>query len=970
MKNKPIFWVILVTLAILAMGVRAEAQTEPPRLTLEPDVYAYTVPREFVPPHVGAEGLVQVERALGRLNFRFYVVLVARLPDGLTRRTLADALINDWRAHQSSLFTPEASLLLVSYQPRTWEFVPGRRWMGELGLRGDGPLQPFRDAYLARAQNELDPLGVAQGTIDLVQAFDTHVFDRVDPARQEARRVAIMQAAQERRKVRAWTDTRARLIRAIAQADQVRRRLPGLGYPASLEQAFGGAYEDAVFVAQTRTPSEEVTFERLEQATDRLEGENRALKEFIDSQDARNVSQFLLVCIALMVFVAIAVYLRKARRIRAERADRIREEIDDALASLERCLTRFDLFDTRFRDLLAQNAWLATGSGQTGDLRDRSRADLERFRAVIDIGRDRVTAIRARILKVGNDSDALSGILVDAGAAFQTVVTETAAMGSAFRLPPPSEEAPAPSSLTPAQWAEERESDLAVLAKDEQDLERLIRFQATAKVETDLPVGWFLQVQRRAIEIGLPASWYATHPYAQGVEAVQADLADLLNTDPEAYRLRVADLAAVHEQIIANFAQVEALVAPIFGDLVEAATPEGMVVEGETPETILIRAGTAENHLRALLDRPSTTIDQLRQQAEIVSGLREKAVALAAELRLIVAAAPDANARLESAFANADEAKRQVEVLIVRAVKDFAEFSRASFDQAITSFEGLAKRSHAVRVAYREGRYAEVVQEGRELPDLLITATTSFTTIYLSIQRLAADRDQLTHALTYARKLAGEAQARIDAAEAHFQAAKARQANPRGAEDTLAAAKACLAAGTRKIASAVQAQAERRYSSALKTVQNAELDFATSKSKADRTIDDIDAFERQVKALEAQPAAKRYAPVPGRAPSSIPHGASSGGGASRARPAPSSGRPSGGGGSGGHSHPSAHHEDDHAPLRGFHAAGFADHHAERVEHRFEDTSGPAQDPAPSGASDNPASGGDSSPSSGGTGGEW
>lgn len=973
MKDKPFFWVILVALAILAMGVRAEAQTEPSRLTLESGVYAYTVPRGFVPPHVGAEGLIQVERALGRLNYRFYVVFVARLPDGYTRRTFADGFINDWRAHQADLFTPEASLLLVSYQPRTWEFVPGQRWMGELGLRDDGPLRPFRNAYLARAQDELDPLGVARGTIDLVQVFDAHVFDRVDPARQEARRAAIMQAAQERRKVRAWNDTRARLIRAIAQAHQFRRRLPGLGYPAFLEQSFGGAYEDAAYVAQTGTPSEEVTFERLERATNRLEGENQALQEFIDSRDAGNVALFFLICIALVILTAIVMSALKARHTYKEHADQVRDEIDNALAPLERCVTRFDLFETRFHELLSQHPWLAHGSGQTGDLRERFRRDLEQFRSTIDLARARVVACRARILAAGDDRNLLFPIMSDAEAPFPAVVAVPVPLGAGFRQLPPDEDAPPPPPPTPAQWVEAREADLAILAKGEHDLEQLIRFQATAKVETGLPVGWLLQVQRRAIEIGLPASRYANHPYARGVETVQAELTDLLNADPEAYRLRVADLTAVHEQIIADFAQVETLVAPLFGDHVEAVTPEGMVVEGETPETILTRSGTEEERLRHLLDRPGTTIEQVRQQAEIVTGLRNKALTLAAELEPIATAAPRVNIELTSTFTNADQAKREAEALIDKAVRDFAEFSRTLFDEAIVSFRSLTTRFRVLEAAHKEGYYVQVVREAPELQDLLTTAATAFTTIRLRIQGLAADRDQLPHALAYARKLEGEARARIDDAEAHFQSAKGRQANPRVAEATLAAAKACLAAGTRKIASAFQAQAERRYSSALKTVQNAEHDFTTAKTKADRTVADIDAFERQVKALEAQPAAKRYAPVPGRAPSSVYYGGSSGGGVSRVRPAPSSSRPSGGGGSGGCGHLSAHHEDDHAPLRGFHAAGFADHrhdHFDRDEPRREDTSSPASDASSFGGGDTPASGGDSSPSSGGTGGEW
>lgn len=827
--DKKRFLSLLLALALVAwaglVGAQPMVVLEPePLLTLEPNRHVYTLPAGFVPPHVGQEGLDRVEAALDALHYPFYVVYVAQPPAGLNRVTLLGRLARDWHTRQADQFTEEASLFVVLFDPQGKQFLPAARWMRDLGLRGDAPNRPFLDAFSQRARNETDPLGVADGTIALAQALDAQVFDRIDPERQEARRQGVLRMVRERREQRAWNDARGQLIRAIAHADQLTRLLPGLGYPTRGEQAFRRAYEEAAFAVQTGTPSPEVTLERVQEAANRLTYENQAIQRFIDGKRMDAGLSFGL-GLALVACVVIGIWLFwRARRDRRERADKLREQIEDALAPLERVVSPFFANVARVDAWPGRHPWLVAATGETKARYDRLINALDAHRSVFAQGQERLADIRTRMEKAGDDPDALFDVLAQADAPFSPLQTETATMdGHPMRQPPP----PAvPPPLPASSWVEAREVTKMDLSAQITDLESLTGTQVKALPAEEVPVAWFIQVQDRAHAIGLPSDWPEGLPFVGGPEAagpVHAELTALQQTDPYGYRQAVTKYRADYDAALASLRTLEGFLIPVFkGAPVDIVIPQDVTVIGPaTPQAVLDAAKAAEQHLRTLLTRP-TPRDTLKAHADTVLALRGTAEALAVEIRALAKAAPAARRKLQELFDQTQAAQQQVLPRLKGAQAAFPEFAREPFDLAAKRLAQRAwPRFNELLQAFNDGHYAHVIEEEESLRLLLAELAAEFGGTAYQLNELECSRDQLPHTLAHVQGRIPTVTAAVDAARAQVRAAQERHEAPRTADAKLDRAQAALVQAQESLAAATRTGAERRYRSALTTADNA-----------------------------------------------------------------------------------------------------------------------------------------------------
>ncbi len=828
--DKKRFLGLLLVLALVAwtglVGAQPMVALEPePLLALEAGRRVYTLPAGFVPPHVGQEGLERVEAALDALHYPFYVVYAAQPPAGLNRVTLLGRLATEWRARQPEQFTEDASLFVVLFDPQGKQFLPAQRWMRDLGLRGDVPNRPFLDAFSQHARNETDPLGVADGTIALAQAFDAQVFDRVDPERQEARRQDVLRMVRERREQRAWNEARGQIVRAIAHAEQLTRRLPGLGYLSSGEQAFRRAYEEAAFVVQAGTPSAEVPLERVQRAGAQLAFENRTLEDFVSSKQVDfGIAVGLVLGVVGMVLLAGWLIFR-AHRDRKARADALREQVDDALAPLERVVDGFFGHVGRVDAWPGRHPWLVTATGETRARYDRLIRTLDEHRPAFMRGQERVTDIRARLEKAGDDPNVLLDVLARADAPFPPPVTETATSGGhpMRQAPPPVVPPPLPVS----DWLKACEATERDVSTQVRDLDGLAAVQGQAEPAQEVPAAWFVQVQDRARAIGLPSDWPAGLPFVGGPEAaasVHAQLGALQRTDPYAYRQAVSRLRLDYDAALAGLRTLEGVLAPVFkAPPVDIAVPQEVTVVGPaTPQAALDAANAAERRLRALLAQP-TPLEQVKVQADAVLALRATAEALAFEIRRLAQAAPAARRALEERFDQAEAARERVLPRLAGAQAMFPEFDRQPFDLAAKRFaERASPRFNEMRQAFSDGHYAHVIEEEEPLRLLLIDLAADFSGASFQLDGLERSRDQLPHALAHVGGRIPTVTASVTAAQAKVKAAQARHEAPRAADAKIDRAQAALVQAQEYLAAATRAGAERRYRSALRTANDAE----------------------------------------------------------------------------------------------------------------------------------------------------
>jgi len=134
-------------------------------------------------------GVERLDRALAALHFPFHVLIMRDLPPGDGDPDVRAQFVTDTTAERwatAGLDPAVTSYFALTFEPRKFSLLVGAKWKTDLGLE-DAALDPYLGLFLARARGT--PSDLAGGIIDMAEAIDAFVFDQVDPARIEARRI-------------------------------------------------------------------------------------------------------------------------------------------------------------------------------------------------------------------------------------------------------------------------------------------------------------------------------------------------------------------------------------------------------------------------------------------------------------------------------------------------------------------------------------------------------------------------------------------------------------------------------------------------------------------------------------------------------------------------------------------------------------------------------------------------------------
>lgn len=185
----------LLGLLLAFAGLACAGPLPAPRIV--PGQFIYTIPAHFSPPMIGTHGLQEIQRQARGLHYPFYVVVIKDLPGSTDEDAAAaiNGLAEDWSA-QAHYDVGHSTIFLLSSNPRKYRMLAGATWKSKLGLERDALLS-FLERFTEAVQGT--PKDPKTGIINLMHAFDAHIYDSIDPARVAARQQAERLAAQQQR---------------------------------------------------------------------------------------------------------------------------------------------------------------------------------------------------------------------------------------------------------------------------------------------------------------------------------------------------------------------------------------------------------------------------------------------------------------------------------------------------------------------------------------------------------------------------------------------------------------------------------------------------------------------------------------------------------------------------------------------------------------------------------------------------
>lgn len=172
--------------AILCLPSIASAEQIPSAPTLVEGQHAYTIPDGWVPELLGEAGLAKINEQGAALHYPFYAVFIQSLGceagnDGSIIGTTADSFAQTWMTASAGYDVQNTQVFVLSFDPNCKKpaLLAGARFKNELGLE-QGALKPFMDVFMQHVRGT--PKDPALGTVEMMKAFDTHVWDRTDGA--------------------------------------------------------------------------------------------------------------------------------------------------------------------------------------------------------------------------------------------------------------------------------------------------------------------------------------------------------------------------------------------------------------------------------------------------------------------------------------------------------------------------------------------------------------------------------------------------------------------------------------------------------------------------------------------------------------------------------------------------------------------------------------------------------------------
>jgi len=184
----------LLTCISICTWACADATT--PKLV--PGRFVYQIPAGYLPPRVSPSMIDDLQHKAASQKYPFYVVLMDRAANDQEASRTGNRFLDDWSKYPN-FDARRTSLFLVTFTgDRKYRLFPAPEWRSKLGLEkndsGDSLVQ-FTDIFLRDAKAG-DPMG---GISELMSAYSTYIFDRVDPKRVAQLAKARREAAERQR---------------------------------------------------------------------------------------------------------------------------------------------------------------------------------------------------------------------------------------------------------------------------------------------------------------------------------------------------------------------------------------------------------------------------------------------------------------------------------------------------------------------------------------------------------------------------------------------------------------------------------------------------------------------------------------------------------------------------------------------------------------------------------------------------
>ena len=760
MKRMMLLLLALVCLAPAVAGAYT-GTIEPP--VLKEGQFVYTIPGGFVPNGIGQAGLLQIQGVAAKLHHPFYVVLVNDLPnltavqytdaqrkgyqesgDGLKASYTIDRLAEDWAQMYPDLYdVSHSSVFLLSFNPRQYRILAGTEWKTKLGLE-KGALKPFEQFFLRKVTGTpKDPRG---GIVDLIMAFDDHVFDLTDPAllaaRQEAEQVrqrdALLQNA------RGSLDKQIVLLSELLKEDKDYLPDDLASYKSTLVEAKG--------IRQTGTPEKMLSFaSAMVPVVEVLQKYVSEKKSAATWATLLQVVKLMALFFALFAFMIFLLQRRgKYRRLRGE------------------FLMKVSFWDQKVKNAAAhyvssygeRDAIVAMDDteGQTRNSWNNVTRELDNIWVVVRALEDHV---KQCVLLAGKGSYFNFKPVAEATQKLSASFEFDTGLINKFEL---FGKETKQITITPAEAEASLQKRFEAVQQGWGTLKDAAEFRIREACQ-HLPHTTMDAIQKAAEERGIPAGWYSDHPLAgddESDKSVWATADALRWKDPIAYKQLIEDFRDVERRVndrmgilIAAIDEVTTCRA-VLGEIPEFSNTT--VASDDDPNITAVTAQQAENAFRASLTTCMDTLDVsgVQGKAQVTSALyrkvKEQAATITAAVQIVDSDVAGLGPLQERTRGVIDSAT----VNLNRAAKvhaDTREGQRAY--EAYTALFSSAKKTHKeAQDALTAGKHLLAFRKAAKAKSLYAEASQTAHQLETYVAKLDAAKADCENKLGQLKKIA------------------------------------------------------------------------------------------------------------------------------------------------------------------------------------------------------------------------
>ncbi len=633
-----------VALALMAIGwvvpVCAGTITAP---ELQPGRHVYMVPGDFDPSRVDRSKISQpevqeIEDAISKLHFPFYVVLVKKLPvdpdadkDEITAVTEAavDGLAEDWTKYPS-FNRAKSTIFLLSYQPRKYALLAGTKWSTELGFEKKGAHERYTNKFLEYAKRN-DP---KTGIITMMQAIDNYIDDQTDPVKVKARQEAeakrqaaeAKRIAEEERLAAIERKERARLAEierkerlhneARGSLDrEIERRHALLGQTAYLPSdvtAYRADLEKAAAIRKQDQPQP-----MLAEAA-RLQSSSNALEAVVTEKRNAEIARINKATATTLAGVLLGIVILVLLLWWAIKYVTLRDELTDDFANWDTKIQNAGQQYLTFYEEVDDLVGVENLTGATGILFKRVTGEIDAIWLAVEAMATHLRESKTLAAK-GNWFNRKP--LLEASAKLDAPFTfETGKMDTSRLFGPPAERL----EIKPGAFESDLERRFSVSREDWAKLKKALplRFESPETLFSSNPLDTMLAT---ATKLGIPHRRLSRHPLF-GDDAADKAFYDTLSEgrmqDPLAYAERIEVARALEDEIEGEFDRLVMVVQNVAHARLDTVPTVGATVlpPKDDPKVSFDAAKRADDQLAGLL-AGDAALDAIELHADKVIAL-------------------------------------------------------------------------------------------------------------------------------------------------------------------------------------------------------------------------------------------------------------------------------------------------------------------------------------------------------------